>query len=226
MKIGLPFLAQLRGVPPSDPTPAPTPDTRPDGTAPPLTTDAEGRRNTTGGWTALSLLQMVAGILTGYHTEHNDDDTHKTITATGSISERGRSTPQGDWIAVSYAASLFSASTGSTWTVPASAYTTYAYTLVGRTMTISFQMTAAIVSVAAAAILKLALPAHALVSRRSVGTFAYTDNGTAGVGVVQADPGLGNYLVLSKNLDASVTFSVSGAMTVAGQISVEIENTL
>jgi hypothetical protein len=42
------------------------------------------------GWIALTFNELVAAITAGYHTEQNDDDTHKVVHATGAICERGR----------------------------------------------------------------------------------------------------------------------------------------
>src|SRR5262249_30034152 len=53
------------------------------------------------------------------------------------IYEKGRTTPLGHWIAIAYSAGLFSANTG-TWTVEAGDFSGMAYTVMGKTMLLTF----------------------------------------------------------------------------------------
>src|SRR5262245_39274243 len=68
MKIGLPFIDQIRS----------------------------GHPAKAGNWVAQTFTQTVGAISAGYHTEHTADDTHGAIHCT-SISERSRTTPMGEW---------------------------------------------------------------------------------------------------------------------------------
>lgn len=217
MKIGLPFLTQLRGAPPSDPTRT----TAQDGT--PVTTNADGQRNTTGGWTALTLQQMVAGILAGYHTQHNDDDTHATITATGPISERGRSTALGAWLAAPYVAGNFAASGSAHWTVLPANLFTFAYTLIGTTLLVTWAIDGSALSVATAGHLTIAIPGHVTAARFQLGTFGYDDNGTRGTGVavVRSTSG-GAVIELYKDIRAAAVWSLSGNLAVFGQMAFDV----
>lgn len=174
----------------------------------------------TGGFTAETFDSFIAQLEASFHTEHTVQDGHKTITATGTISERGRTTPMGAWISTPFASTLFSASTG-VWTVTSTMVTAYTYTLIGTTMLITGHITASILSLAATT-LKIALPASAMVARHAIGTCAYNDNGTTGTGVIQADPNTGDVLLITKDLVGTSTFSASGGLTVAFQLSVEI----
>ena len=71
-----------------------------------------------------------------------------TINPAGAITERGRSTPLGEWINVPYSAANFSANTG-TWTVEAADLQAFRYTLIGKTMSVAFRIAATSLSSAA-----------------------------------------------------------------------------
>lgn len=58
------------------------------------------------------------------------------------ITERARSTPIGEWIAVTYAGGNFTANGGGSWTVDSGDQLTFKYMLVGKTMTISLVLDA------------------------------------------------------------------------------------
>ena len=171
--------------------------------------------------------KLIAALAGGYHKQHNTNDTHSTITATGKISERNRSVPFGERTALSLNTAWFTAPTGSTWTVTPASFGYLTYALVGRLMTIDFSIVNSQVSVAAAASVRITLPVSATLLRATYGTFAYNDNGTAGTGVLYANPdaGTGTYLQLMKDLK-STTWSVSAALTLAGQITVEVAETV
>jgi hypothetical protein len=94
---------------------------------------------TLGGRVAQQLTSLKAAILGCYHTQHNADDTHSTITATGPISERGRSTPIGAWINEPFNAGDFTITgAGNSIVVPAPAaagnIAPISYMLVGTTL--------------------------------------------------------------------------------------------
>ncbi len=183
------------------------------------------------GWARRAINDVMTAVTSGYHTQHNPDDTHGTITATGSITERGRSMPMGNWVDQVFSTTDFTAlPTSSKFTVRTESATgdvqNFAYSLVGRTMLITFALDTAQISGAAAATLRIALPAHALLNRKAASTFTYNDNGTQGTGMLLADPARGNYLLLQKNLTGSSTFSVSSAFSCNGQIAVECKETV
>lgn len=171
----------------------------------------------------LTLQNFAAAIGTGYGKQHNANDTHSTITATGSISERARTVAIGVWIPVPYVSTNFSAPTGSTWTVLANNVFAYAYTLVGTTMLVSWYVDGSILAVGAAAYVILTIPGKAIATRQQFGAFSYDDNGTRGTGVCQAVPtGGGTQLRLSKDIRSASTWSVSGNLCVAGHMVLEV----
>ena len=71
-----------------------------------------------------------------------------SVTVTGGIVERGRTVPLGEWIAVPYNASDFSASAG-TWTVEAADLAPFRYTLIGKTMIVNVRLFPTTLSAAA-----------------------------------------------------------------------------
>jgi hypothetical protein len=85
-------------------------------------------------------------VTAGYTVQHNDDDTHATITATGPISERGRTVPMGEWIDPPFDANWFTVTgAGNSWVVSAptvvSQFYRVSYTLIGKTMFLNVNIT-------------------------------------------------------------------------------------
>ncbi len=198
MKLGLPWLTQIQGnVDPNQITPT-----------------------TMGGWIGQTLKVLVAGISTGYHTEHNDNDTHKTIHATGPIYEQGRTTAAGHWIAAVPAASDFSATLPLTWTVSPTQVTTWEYTLIGKTLFLNFAVTGSTEGGAAGQPLTLKIPGHFATTEAAhqcFGLFEYQEGSTYGIGaiIVQA-----NLIRLYKA--ARANWLGSGSLDVHGQVAFEI----
>jgi hypothetical protein len=208
MKIGLSFMTQIRGG--DDPAAL--------GRQPDRSTD---RLRGLAGWIAMTFNQLVGAISTAYHTEHNDDDTHKTIHASGSIAERKRTTAMGDWIAVSYLATDFTASAG-TWTVGAGDVGSFRYMLVGTTLTVAFYLETTSVSATPAA-LYLKVPGNFKIARQIFNTFAYDDNGVLGIGVAQVAPAAPTLIGLYNDVRGTALWAVAVNTTaVAGQISFEV----
>lgn len=207
MKIGLPFLTQLRGQAPKAAG----------------ITDESGRTESTGGWAALSFQQLVASITTSWNREHNDDDTHKTITATGTISERRRTTAIGAWIAVPFVSTDFLGTGGATWAVTASELMTFAYTLVGTTMILAWQIEASTLAFAATPILTIKIPAGAMAVRSQLGSFGFDDNGTRGTGIAQVGRTAGTQLVeFRKDIRGGTTWASSANLSLFGQLAFEV----
>ncbi len=137
------------------------------------------------GRTTDALRKIVAGVTTGYHTEHTSDDGHATITATGSISERNRATPMGEWIPVLYSALNFTAGGTMTWTVENGDQSSFRYTLVGKTLFFQIAIITSSVGGVADVNLVATIPGSfsALGAGNQFGTHHYYDNGTPGVGL-------------------------------------------
>jgi hypothetical protein len=82
----------------------------------------------------------------------------QVLEPTGAIRERGRAAPMGDLVAIPYNASFFQAGGGGTWTVAAGDATTYAYSLVGKTLTVFLYLQTTTVAGAVTS-LQVSLPA-------------------------------------------------------------------
>ncbi len=180
------------------------------------------------GNTKESLRKIVAALAAGYHVQHNPDDTHGTITSTGSVSERSRAIPQGVWIPVTYLAANFTAA-GATWTVTGAEVVVFKYMLLGLTMFVSWYLETTTLS-AAVATLTLRIPVTVIPNVQGFNACAYDDNGTRGIGTAQARrPASGSngiFIDLSKDIRGSANWTNSAALTVAGQIQIEFTGTL
>lgn len=168
MKLGLPWLTQIQGD-----------------------ADAGSEPTSLRGWLAQTFKVLVAGIATGYHTEHNDDDTHSTIHATGAISERDRTTPLGEWIAAPFVAADFVGTSPLTWTVSAAMVTSFRYMLIGKTLWVNIAIDGSTLGGSGASALTLKLPAHfmPLPGQQYFGACEYNEGGTSGTGVVIVQTG-------------------------------------
>jgi hypothetical protein len=109
------------------------------------------------------------------------------VAADTAFYERSRSTPVGEWATVTYAAGNFTASTG-TWTVDSGDQVTLAYMLVGKSMTVAFEIDGTDVS-AAPARLMITIPGGFTAAKRMRNLIQVVDAGavaTVGVALVNA----------------------------------------
>lgn len=182
MKVPLPWLIQIQG---SD-----------EGTS--MATDAGSesqdanppdRRTlaSKGGWIAQTFRAVVAAIVTSFHVEHHDNDSHADIHC-DTISERDRLVPMGEWIALPYNPSNFRGSGGMTVSVPAAGYQTFGYTLVGKTMTVSFYFFTVTIGGVPDLYFEMLIPAGANAKRYMTAQISIFDSGTwrDGTALVQA----------------------------------------
>jgi len=171
-----------------------------------------------------SFRQMIMAIVAGYNRQHNDDDTHGTITASGSISERSRATAMGDWTSVPWSAVTFSGSGSMTWSTVSTNLTGIGigYTLLGSTMLLAWSFVGT--SVKGTANTNLTFKISNTISPVSItyGTFHYNNNGTFGIGRCSVAPlaagmqgltvtlnivSLGNWALSTQNTDTSGQFA-------------------
>jgi hypothetical protein len=132
---------------------------------------------------------MAASVETGYHTEHNPDDTHATIHATGAISERARTVAMGVWISFTPLTATSFAGSAAAWTVSVAAQTYLRYMLVGETAFVQFSLDNTSVT-AGSAYLAMTLPvALKPVSDLMLNPCYVVDNGTGSIGFTQTSIG-------------------------------------
>lgn len=169
--------------------------------------------------------KIIAAVAAGYHTQHNPDDSHGTITSTGAISERGRVVPMGEWITIPYSSANFTGGGTQTWT-PSGLVTLnlVQYMLVGKTMTVAFYIDNFSVGGVANPALFMTIPAHFQPSHQFFNTFTYSDNGTLGVGLVQVVPSSSRTQIqFQKDFRGSSNWTASASSSgVAGQLAFEV----
>lgn len=144
------------------------------------------------------------------------------VTTTSTITERSRSTPLGEWTAPAFSAGNFTASTGS-WTVDSGDVATYTYTLVGKTITVVFEINATDVS-ATPASLNIAIPGGFSAARSTRALVQVSDAGgavTTGVARVQAT---GTVIEVQSTIAGGAWATTSADDTlIRGQITFEIQ---
>lgn len=133
-----------------------------------------------------TLLNNVAATSTAFNLEHDvETDRHATIRATGTISERARTVPMGEWINIPYGTVGFTGNGGG-WTVDVADVSRYRYMLVGKTLTLDATFLGTTVAGGVSTILQLPMPlgftSHASIQGIP---FSYSDAGTFGTGLAQ-----------------------------------------
>jgi hypothetical protein len=94
---------------------------------------------------------------------------------TNGISERGRTVPMGEWTAVPFANTNFTSSSG-TWVLTAGDQAIFQYTVIGKTMTVVFQLNQTTVT-GTPAQLQIAIPGGFSAAFDTVGTAAINHTG-------------------------------------------------
>lgn len=215
MKVSLPFLLQIQGaaVEGEDLTPQAQ-----------ESTDLPGKRLSLGGWVALTFQQVVASLMTGYHTEHHDDDTHADIHC-DSISERSRDVAMGVWkTALTADASAFTGSGAMTWTVDIGDQAN-SYTLIGTTMILTVRIDTSSVGGVPNNILAMRIPDGFHAVRAGSGTCLIYDNtlATAVLGqmrVLTSAPTVVQFL----RFDGANFAASANNTAVVGQLAIEVQS--
>lgn len=177
-----------------------------------------------GGFINNALRWMASVISTGFNLEHDTETSrHSTIKALGTIAERGRTVPMGDWINVPWGAVAF-AGDAAAWTLQAADVIALKYTLIGHTLLYNFYLDATSVT-AGNNYLILPLPPGFKAATSAEVPFEYSDNGTLGVGIAQvlAATTLGTGLSVRLYTATVANWAASANLTrVAGQVMIEI----
>jgi hypothetical protein len=139
------------------------------------------------------------------------------------IRERGRDAALGEWTAPAFDAASFSADAGS-WVVDAGDVTTFAYTLVGKTMTINFFLGSTTIT-SASANLRLKIPADFRAKRRATALGnARNAGGVATNLTMQVLPAVGEVFLFRGNLGSLGDWQAStNDNDLTGSITFEIE---
>ena len=124
------------------------------------------------------------------------------------------------WTAIAFSAGNFTGSGTITWTVASGDQITYAYTVKGKSVTLSWYIATSSVS-GTGAELRIAIPAGMTSTRQVRTSYWYSDNGTEGTGLAWQIAGEA-FIRLYKSSTASNWSAATDNTTVAGQITFEI----
>jgi hypothetical protein len=128
----------------------------------------------------------------------------------------------GAWVTPAFNAGDFTASGSQTWTVIAGNVTTYGYTLVGKTMTVAFNIASTSVGGTPSTELRIKVPTGATVAKTILVPIRIVDNGAAAVvGIAQVSAS-GTFISCYKDLSQTANWSASTNTGVAGEITFEI----
>jgi len=145
--------------------------------------------------TVMELDGLVAKINAFLGREHQSDGTHGAITATslvvvGGIRANGRAVPMGDWAAVPYAATDFTASGTMLWTVEPADVQVRRFTVIGHTLHYNLALVATTVGGTVSSELRVALPKGYTVAALSNQICVRNDAGTGNqAGLATSVPG-------------------------------------
>lgn len=151
---------------------------------------------------------QVAGLLPDARLSANVARRDQNNVFQGDLSEKGRTTPIGHWIPVPYSAANFTASSGA-WTVQAADVTDYSYTLVGKTMWLTFSLSSTTVGAPAPTELRIALPGG-FTARTSqfLPALTFYDGNKWGAGFLVTAPG-GAYIGCRKDPAGAGTWTTA-----------------
>lgn len=158
---------------------------------------------------------LVSSIRTAWDVQHNDDGTHGAVTATSvtvsgtttltglltaivatfsgvvtsllGYRERGRTVPMGEWIPVAYVAGDYTGVGGGNWITAAGTTLVY-YTLVGKTLTIYYEVTGTNVAGGVVTELNIKIPGGFVAARIFRNVNLSVDNAVAAVGFGMVSP--------------------------------------
>lgn len=164
--------------------------------------------------------EVAVAVQNGYHVEHNTDDTHKIIHASGSIFERGRTSyALGDSISVPFRPSDYSANGAMTWTVLATVVTNISYALIGPRMIYDVFIYPAAIGGVANTRLLIKIPDGFYAKRDHINMCGIVDNGAQLPGLIIA---VKNSNMLQVGRYDGGNFTVGANAGVFGQICLEV----
>jgi hypothetical protein len=127
--------------------------------------------------------------------------------------------PGRSWVSPAYSASYFTASGAMTWTVDPADVETYAYTLLNKTMTVSFKLNNTTTSGTPGNVLSIRIP-NSKVATKSVTTLVKGNNGA--ILIATASVGAGGTTIDLQPIDVAVWANATNTRTIQGQITFEV----
>ncbi len=143
------------------------------------------------------------------------------LMATSGYFERSRTTRLGEWISVSFSAGNFTANGSMTWTVGSGDQTTFRYTLVGKTMTVSVWLDNTTVGGTLNTALFVAIPGGFTGAANMMTPIVLYDNGVSRPGFAYVSPG-GSVINVQRNDFGNFT-AATDTTTVRFTMSFEVQ---
>jgi hypothetical protein len=143
------------------------------------------------------------------------------IRVDGSIIERYRTTPLGEWIAVPYSQSNYATNSAAVWTVDSADQAVLAYTLIGKTMILSFYLNTTSIGTPAPTELRITIPGG-FIAAKSMQASARLFDGSWVSGICVVVNGT-NYIGIQKIASGAWTANSVNNIYVTGQIAFEIQ---
>lgn len=163
---------------------------------------------------------LAASIMESFHREHNDDDTHKTITASGLIYERKRTKAIGETIVEPFRPGDFTGFGTMTWTVTQAAFITFDWNLVGDRMLLSFDLRNTTVVAVLTAALQMKIPGGYYAKRADANLCRILDNAVQATGYVQST--MDSNLLLIQRMDGANFAAAAANTSVKGQLNFKV----
>lgn len=156
----------------------------------------------------------------GYHREHNDDDTHKIIHASGAVYERNRAKAMGETIIEPFRPGDFTGFGTMTWTVGQADVVTYDWHLVGDRMVLSFDLRNTTVVVVVTVALQMKIPGGYYAKRADANLCRILDNAVQATGYVQST--MDSNLLLIQRMDGANFTAAAANTSVKGQLDFKV----
>ncbi len=138
------------------------------------------------------------------------------------VFELARTVAMGYWTNVAFNAGNFTADSGAAWTLTSGDQTAYNYTLIGRSLTVNFELNATTVATATPVRLSIALPAGATITTNANAPLSYLDGaGATGTGFIEA-VATGTVISLLKDISGTVWPLGTNNVFVRGQIVLNV----
>lgn len=167
--------------------------------------------------------ELGIATMANYHAEHNDDDTHSIIHATGAIYERGRlaaNGAMGETITPPFRPTDFTGFGTMTWTVTAAMVTTYVYYRIGDRMIVSFDLRNTTVVAVTTAALQILIPLGLYAKLAEANSCRLLDNGV--VGAAFASTAMDSTLITIQREDGAAFTAAATNTSVKGQIDFKV----
>lgn len=144
-----------------------------------------------------------------------------TLASGHGVTERGRSAAMGEFTAVAHSGGNFTASGSMTWTVASGDQVTYAWAIVGKMLTVLFDIENSTVGGTPSTTLKIAIPGGFTAAKEVFNPIRVTDNSTSSIGYCKVEASA--TVIDCFKADTSNWTASTDATFVQGQITFEVQ---